>query len=112
MRAFGIDGLILVLAAMECSRMPIEQWLAFAAASAVLVAIPGPTVLLVVSYSLGHGRRSALATVVGVALGDVVAISASLLGLGALLAASAELLAEASCDCRLETWVFRPSISA
>ncbi len=71
--------------------MPLEQWLAFAAASAVLVAIPGPTVLLVVSYALGHGRRSAVATVTGVALGDTTAVMASLLGLGALLAASATL---------------------
>ena len=71
--------------------MPIEQWLAFVAASAVLVAIPGPTVLLVVSYALGHGRRSAAATVAGVALGDTTAVMASLLGLGALLAASAML---------------------
>ena len=69
--------------------MPIEHWLAFVAASAVLVAIPGPTVLLVVSYALGQGRRSAAATVAGVALGDTTAVVASLLGLGTLLAASA-----------------------
>lgn len=71
--------------------MPFENWLAFAAASAVLVAIPGPTVLLVVSYALGHGRRSAAATVAGVALGDFTAMTASMLGLGVLLAASAAL---------------------
>lgn len=69
--------------------MPIEQWLAFAAASAVLLAIPGPTILLVISYALGHGRRYAAATVAGVALGDFTAMTASMLGLGALLAASA-----------------------
>ncbi|BBK41446.1 lysine transporter LysE [Allostella vacuolata] len=69
--------------------MPLEHWLAFVAASAVLVAIPGPTVLLVVSYALGQGRRSAAATVAGVALGDTTAVIASLLGLGTLLAASA-----------------------
>ncbi|MEZ5843321.1 MAG: LysE family translocator [Hyphomicrobiaceae bacterium] len=71
--------------------MPIETWLAFAAASAVLLAIPGPTILLVVSYAIGHGRRAAVPTVAGVALGDFVAMTASLLGLGALLAASATL---------------------
>jgi threonine/homoserine/homoserine lactone efflux protein len=71
--------------------MSLEHWLAFAAASAVLVAIPGPTVLLVVSYALGHGRRSAAATVAGVALGDFTAFTASMLGLGVLLAASAAL---------------------
>lgn len=71
--------------------MPFETWLAFAAASAVLVAIPGPTILLVISYAIGHGRRAALPTVAGVALGDFTAMTASMLGLGALLAASAEL---------------------
>jgi len=69
--------------------MPIEQWAAFAAASAVLLAIPGPTILLVVSYALSHGRRYAAATVAGVALGDFTAMTASMLGLGALLATSA-----------------------
>lgn len=71
--------------------MSPESWIAFALASAVLLALPGPTVLLVVSYALGHGRRAALPTVAGVALGDLTAMTASLLGLGVLLAASAEL---------------------
>jgi threonine/homoserine/homoserine lactone efflux protein len=71
--------------------MTFAQWLAFAIASAILVAIPGPTVLLVVSYALGHGRKYALATTIGVALGDLTAMTASMLGLGVLLAASAEL---------------------
>jgi threonine/homoserine/homoserine lactone efflux protein len=69
--------------------MPIEIWLAFAAASAVLVLIPGPTVLLVVSYALGQGWRAALPMAIGVALGDFTAMTLSMLGLGALLAASA-----------------------
>jgi threonine/homoserine/homoserine lactone efflux protein len=71
--------------------LSFEHWIAFAAASAVLVAIPGPTVLLVISYALGHGRRSASATVAGVVLGDFTAMTASILGVGALLAASAAL---------------------
>jgi threonine/homoserine/homoserine lactone efflux protein len=69
----------------------IQHWLAFAAASAVLVAIPGPTVLMVVAQALGHGRRATAATVLGVSLGDLSAITASMLGVGALLAASADL---------------------
>jgi threonine/homoserine/homoserine lactone efflux protein len=69
--------------------MSIEHWLAFCAASAILLAIPGPTVLLVISYALGHGRKVAFATVAGVTLGDFTAMTASMLGLGALLAASA-----------------------
>ena len=69
--------------------MSFDHWLAFAAASAVLLAIPGPTILLVVSYALGHGRKAAGSTVAGVALGDFTAMTASMLGLGALLATSA-----------------------
>lgn len=71
--------------------MAIETWLAFMAASAVLLIIPGPTVLLVVSYALGHGWRTALPTAVGVALGDFTAMTLSMLGLGTLLATSATL---------------------
>jgi threonine/homoserine/homoserine lactone efflux protein len=59
--------------------MALDHWLAFVAASAVLLAIPGPTVLLVISYALGHGRRSASSTVAGVALGDFTAMTASML---------------------------------
>ncbi|MCV9999828.1 LysE family translocator [Pararhizobium sp. YC-54] len=69
--------------------MSIEHWLAFVAASSILLAIPGPTILLVISYALGHGRKVASATVAGVALGDFTAMTASMLGLGALLATSA-----------------------
>src|SRR5690606_5248738 len=69
--------------------MSLDHWLAFAAASAVMLAIPGPTILLVISYALGHGRKAAGATVAGVALGDFTAMTASMLGLGALLATSA-----------------------
>lgn len=67
-------------------------WLVFVAASLIVLAIPGPTVLLVVSHALAEGPRSAWRTVVpGVALGDAVAVSVSILGLGAILAASATL---------------------
>jgi threonine/homoserine/homoserine lactone efflux protein len=71
--------------------MTLAHWLAFAAASGILLAIPGPTVLLVISYALGHGRKPAAAIVAGVALGDVTAMTASMVGLGALLATSAAL---------------------
>jgi threonine/homoserine/homoserine lactone efflux protein len=71
--------------------MDIQTWLAFVAASAVLLVIPGPTILLVVSYGLGQGWRAALPSAVGVALGDFTAMTLSMLGIGALLAASATL---------------------
>jgi threonine/homoserine/homoserine lactone efflux protein len=71
--------------------MSFETWAAFAVASSVLLVIPGPTVLLVVSYALGQGWRTALPMAVGVALGDFTAMTLSMLGLGALLATSATL---------------------
>ena len=71
--------------------MSFETWIAFAAASSVLLVIPGPTVLLVVSYALGQGWRTALPMAIGVALGDFTAMTLSMLGLGALLATSATL---------------------
>ena len=69
--------------------MSIELWLAFVAASAVLLVIPGPTILTVISYSMSHGRRANVPLVAAVALGDSTALVLSLLGLGALLATSA-----------------------
>ncbi|MCR9089451.1 MAG: LysE family translocator [Rhodobacteraceae bacterium] len=71
--------------------MDLQTWLAFVAASTALLLIPGPTVLLVLSYAISHGKKVALATVAGVALGDLIAMSASLAGLGALVLASATL---------------------
>ncbi|MBX2824728.1 MAG: LysE family translocator [Gammaproteobacteria bacterium] len=71
--------------------MSIETWLAFVLATSILLIIPGPTIMLVVSYALSHGRSSGWATVPGVALGDFIAITASLAGAGALMAASTTL---------------------
>lgn len=71
--------------------MDFTIWLAFLAATSVLLIIPGPTILLVVSYALGQGWRAAAPMAVGVALGDFTAMTASLLGVGALLATSATL---------------------
>jgi threonine/homoserine/homoserine lactone efflux protein len=69
--------------------MTLQTWLAFSAASVVLLLIPGPTILLVISYALGQGWRVALPMAVGVALGDFTAMTLSMLGIGALLLASA-----------------------
>ncbi|QFT79348.1 Homoserine/homoserine lactone efflux protein [Roseovarius sp. THAF27] len=71
--------------------MPLDLWLTFVAATLALLFIPGPTVLLVLSYALSQGKRIAVASATGVALGDLVAMTASLLGLGALVLASATL---------------------
>ncbi len=71
--------------------MSFELWLAFVAASIALLAVPGPTMLIVMSCALGRGRSSGWATVPGVTLGDFTAMTVSLLGAGAILAASATL---------------------
>ena len=71
--------------------MEMTTWLGFVAASAVLLVIPGPTVLLVASYALGRGWRVAAPMAAGVALGDLTAMTLAMLGVGALLASSAAL---------------------
>lgn len=38
--------------------MSIDLWAAFVVASGVVLVIPGPTILTVISYSMAHGRRA------------------------------------------------------
>jgi threonine/homoserine/homoserine lactone efflux protein len=73
--------------------MSLQAWLAFVVAAGILVVIPGPTIVLVLGHSLSHGRRATLPLMAGVALGDFTAMSLSLAGLGAVMAASATLFA-------------------
>ncbi len=69
--------------------MSLDLYLAYVVATVIVVAVPGPTIMLILSYALRVGRRSSAAMVLGVGLGDLVAITASLAGVGALLATSA-----------------------
>lgn len=71
--------------------MDLSTWAGFMLASTILLVIPGPTILLIMSYALGQGMRAAFPLAVGVALGDFTAMTLSMLGLGAVLAASATL---------------------
>lgn len=71
--------------------MGIEIWIAFVLAAALVLVIPGPTIILVMSQAITHGRRSVFPLVLGVALGDLTAMVLSLMGLGAVLASSAAL---------------------
>lgn len=64
-------------------------WLAFAAACFVVGVIPGPGVASILGFAFSSGRRTALAGVAGMAVGNVVAMTVSLLGAGAVLATSA-----------------------
>ncbi|MBT9255492.1 LysE family translocator [Phycicoccus sp. MAQZ13P-2] len=63
--------------------------LAFALASVVIVAIPGPSVLFTIGRALSAGRRAALLTVLGNAGGILTQIVAIAVGLGPLVASSA-----------------------
>lgn len=71
--------------------LSVENWLAFALAASIILIIPGPTIILVISQAVAHGRRSAFPLATGVLLGDFTAMTLSLAGLGALLSVSAEL---------------------
>ena len=64
-------------------------WIGFVVASLVMGLIPGPGVMSIVGYAVGSGRKTALASVAGMALGNITAMTLSLAGVGALLAASA-----------------------
>ena len=64
-------------------------YLAFVVATVIALVVPGPTILLVVSYALARGRNVTLALVSGVILGHLIAMSVTLAGLGIVLAASA-----------------------
>jgi len=69
--------------------MHLTTWLAFALAAAVMGLIPGPGVTSIVGYALSSGRRTALASVAGIAIGNTICMSVSMAGAGAVLAASA-----------------------
>jgi threonine/homoserine/homoserine lactone efflux protein len=60
----------------------------FIATALVLLAIPGPAVLYVVSRSIDQGRRAGLASVLGITSGTVVHVTMATIGLSSLILAS------------------------
>ncbi|WP_345608914.1 LysE family translocator [Pseudonocardia adelaidensis] len=66
-----------------------DRLLAFAAMSFLLIVVPGPSVLFTVGRALAHGRRAALSSVVGNAIGAYVLVTAVALGVGAVVERSA-----------------------
>jgi threonine/homoserine/homoserine lactone efflux protein len=66
-----------------------SQLLAFALASILFIQVPGPSLLFTIGRALTVGRRAALLSVLGNALGLIAQIIAVALGLGAIVAASA-----------------------
>lgn len=65
-----------------------SQLAAFAVASVIMVALPGPSVLFTISRALTIGRRGALLTVAGNAAGVYVQIVAVAIGIGAIVETS------------------------
>ena len=63
--------------------------LVFALAAGVLVIIPGPNHIYIVTRSIAQGRRVGLASAFGVETGTLVHITAAAVGLSAVIASSA-----------------------
>lgn len=62
-----------------------DRFLAFAAMSLLVIVIPGPSVLFVIGRALAHGRRTAMATVVGNVIGSYLLVVAVAVGVGSLV---------------------------
>jgi len=68
--------------------VPVSHLLTFVVAAALLIALPGPSVLFVIGRTLAFGRRAGLLSVVGNASGMLVQTSLVALGVGAIVAQS------------------------
>ncbi|WP_434580207.1 LysE family translocator [Pseudomonas sp. Z5-35] len=71
--------------------MNLETWLLFSGAALVVILIPGPLSLLMISNSLNYGLRRSYPAFLGGVIASICLLSASALGLGALLMASEQL---------------------
>ncbi|HEY2546703.1 MAG TPA: LysE family translocator, partial [Candidatus Acidoferrum sp.] len=61
----------------------------FVTAAAILLAIPGPAVLYIVSRSIGQGRNAGFVSAFGIGVGTLIHTAAAAVGLSALLVSSA-----------------------
>ena len=68
--------------------MTLSTYLLYLAAVALLVLSPGPTMLMCVTNAINHGPRAALLSATGSVTAALAVMLLSVLGLGALLAAS------------------------
>ena len=71
--------------------MNLDTWLLFSGAALVVILIPGPLSLLMISNSLNFGLRRSYPAFLGGVFASICLLSASALGLGALLLASEQL---------------------
>jgi threonine/homoserine/homoserine lactone efflux protein len=67
----------------------LHTFVIFAAASAVFLAVPGPSVIYIVSRSLAEGRTAGIVSALGIQTGGLVHVVAATVGVSALLASSA-----------------------
>jgi threonine/homoserine/homoserine lactone efflux protein len=67
---------------------PLSTLLVFVAATAALVAIPGPSVLFIVARSLEHGRVAGLISMAGIEVGALLHVALATAGVSALVAGS------------------------
>ncbi|MHA7599319.1 LysE family translocator [Alicycliphilus sp. T452] len=72
--------------------MALHTWLLYLVAALGLSLTPGPNSLLALTHGALHGHRRALYTIAGGALGFACVIALSMVGIGALLQASAHAL--------------------
>lgn len=63
--------------------------IAFSGAALLLLIVPGPAVMYIVTRSATHGRTAGLVSVLGIHVGTLVHVVAAVVGLSAVLAASA-----------------------
>lgn len=70
--------------------MELHVYIAFVVATAIMIALPGPSVLLTVAHSISFGWQHALATVAGATIGIAVQLIVAAVGLSSLLNVVAE----------------------
>ena len=70
--------------------MELQVYLAFIVATTVMIALPGPSVLLTVAHSISFGWKHALATVAGATMGIAVQLMVAVIGLTSMLHVVAE----------------------
>jgi threonine/homoserine/homoserine lactone efflux protein len=70
--------------------MELQVYLAFVVATSIMIALPGPSVLLTVAHSISFGWKPALSTVAGATMGIAVQLIVASIGLTSLLNVVAE----------------------
>jgi threonine/homoserine/homoserine lactone efflux protein len=70
--------------------MELHTYLAFVLATSIMIALPGPSVLLTVAHSISFGWQRALSTVAGATMGIAVQLIVAAIGLTSLLNVVAE----------------------